>query len=131
MSNTIKLLIDEDLSPAVARYLCQQCLADAIAVRDRGLLGASDREVLAYAIENDRILVTANIKDFENFAVECEVHPGIVFLEDGEMTRREQEQVMEEVIIPVLQEEIEQGNDLINRALYLTKDKMVRWVDLP
>ncbi|NEP28456.1 hypothetical protein [Moorena sp. SIO3I6] len=47
------------------------------------------------------------------------------------MTRQEQEQVMEEVVIPVLQQEIEQGNDLINRALYVTKDKMLRWVDLP
>lgn len=33
----IKLLIDEDLSPAVARNLCEELLIDAVAVRDRGL----------------------------------------------------------------------------------------------
>ena len=34
--------VDEDLSPYVARYLCEQLLIDAVAVRDRGLLGKSD-----------------------------------------------------------------------------------------
>lgn len=38
----MKFLIDEDLSPYVARYLCEQLLIDAVAVRDRGLLGVSD-----------------------------------------------------------------------------------------
>ena len=32
----IKILIDEDLSPAVAGNLCQELLIDAVAVRDRG-----------------------------------------------------------------------------------------------
>jgi hypothetical protein len=59
----MKFIIDEDLSPRVARYLCQEFCFDAIAVRDRGLLGATDPEVLEYAFKEDRILVTANIRD--------------------------------------------------------------------
>jgi predicted nuclease of predicted toxin-antitoxin system len=59
----MKFIIDEDLSPRVARYLCQEFYFDAIAVRDRGLLGATDPEVLEYAFKEDRILVTANIRD--------------------------------------------------------------------
>ncbi|MGK7874406.1 MAG: DUF5615 family PIN-like protein [Xenococcaceae cyanobacterium] len=35
----MKFLIDEDISPSTARYLCQELLIDAVAVRDRGLLG--------------------------------------------------------------------------------------------
>jgi predicted nuclease of predicted toxin-antitoxin system len=46
----MKFIIDEDLSPRVARYLCQEFCFDAIAVRDRGLLGATDPEVLEYAL---------------------------------------------------------------------------------
>ena len=34
----MKFLIDEDLSPSIARYLCEEMLVDAIAVRDRNLL---------------------------------------------------------------------------------------------
>jgi len=41
-----KILIDEELSPAVARNLCEELLIDAVAVRDRGLLGADDRSIL-------------------------------------------------------------------------------------
>lgn len=43
---SIKLLIDEDLSPSVARNLCEELLIDAVAVRDRGLLSADDRSIL-------------------------------------------------------------------------------------
>ena len=45
----MKFLIDEDISPYVARYLCEQLLIDAVAVRDRGLLGVSDHKILEYA----------------------------------------------------------------------------------
>ena len=76
----IKILIDEDLSPAVAGNLCQELLIDAVAVRDRGLLGADDRSILGYAFNDERILVTANVGDFERFARACEVHAGIIFI---------------------------------------------------
>ena len=57
----IKILIDEDLSPAVARNLCEELLIDAVAVRDRGLLGADDRSILEYAFNDERILVMSAI----------------------------------------------------------------------
>lgn len=72
----MKFLIDEDLSPYVARYLCEKFLIDAVAIRDRGLLGVSDSKVLDYALDEDRILITANISDFEKFARVSEVHGG-------------------------------------------------------
>jgi predicted nuclease of predicted toxin-antitoxin system len=74
----MKFIIDEDLSPRVARYLCQEFCFDAIAVRDRGLLGATDPEVLEYAFNEDRILVTANVRDFEKLAAAIEIHAGII-----------------------------------------------------
>jgi hypothetical protein len=33
------------------------------------LLGVKDQEVLEYAFNEDRIVITANIKDFEKFAL--------------------------------------------------------------
>jgi predicted nuclease of predicted toxin-antitoxin system len=86
----MKLLIDEDISSSVARILCEQLLVDAVAVRDRGLLGVSDRKVLEYAFNEDRIVVTANIKDFEKFAKAIEVHAGIIFIQEGDLLRDEQ-----------------------------------------
>jgi predicted nuclease of predicted toxin-antitoxin system len=53
----VKLLLDENLSPAAAAPLAADGI-DACHVRDRGILGASDHDVLERAYEEDRVLVT-------------------------------------------------------------------------
>jgi predicted nuclease of predicted toxin-antitoxin system len=115
----MKFIIDEDVSPRVARYLCQEFCFDAIAVRDRGLLGATDRELLDYAFNEDRILVTANIRDFEKLAAAAEIHAGIVLMLDGDLLAAEQIEVMA-IVVRVLQAEIDTGKDLVNRVLYIS-----------
>ena len=126
----MKFIIDEDLSPRVARYLCQEFCLDAIAVRDRGLLGATDREVLNYAFEEDRILVTANIRDFEKLAGAAEIHAGIVLMLDGDLRASEQIELMAEAV-RVLQVEITAGRDLVNRVLYISTSGTTRFENIP
>jgi predicted nuclease of predicted toxin-antitoxin system len=126
----MKFIVDEDLSPRVARYLCQEFCFDAIAVRDRGLLGATDPEVLEYAFKEDRILVTANIRDFEKLAAAVEVHAGIVLMQDGDLLAAEQIEVIG-TVVQVLQAEIAAGKDLINRVLYISIAGIVRFENLP
>ncbi len=126
----MKFLIDEDLSPRVARYLCEQFLIDAVAIRDRGLLGVSDQEVLDYAFNEDRILVTANIGDFEKFARASEIHGGIVFIQEGDLLRDEQILIMREVVI-FIQQELKVGRDMINRVLYISIDGTKQFLTLP
>ena len=126
----MKFIIDEDLSPRVARYLCQEFCFDAIAVRDRGLLGATDPEVLEYAFKEDRILVTANIRDFEKLAAAVEVHAGIVLMLDGDLLAVEQIEVMA-AVVRVLEAEMETGKDLVNRVLYISISGNARFEDLP
>ncbi|GAA6623129.1 DUF5615 family PIN-like protein [Scytonema sp. NUACC26] len=78
------------MTSAVARYLCTELFVDAIAVRDRGLLGAKDYQVLEYAFNEERIIITANVRDFEKFARTTEIHAGIVFICQGDLSRNEQ-----------------------------------------
>jgi predicted nuclease of predicted toxin-antitoxin system len=126
----MKFIIDEDLSPRVARYLCQEFCFDAIAVRDRGLLGATDPEVLAYAFEEDRILMTANIRDFEKLAAVVEIHAGIVLIQEGDLLATEQIELIA-VVLRVLQAEINAGRDLVNRVLHISISGIARFEDLP
>ena len=126
----MKFLIDEDLSPRVARYLCEHFCFDAIAVRDRGLLGSTDSEVLDYAFAEDRILVTANIRDFEKFASLVEVHAGIVMVREGDLLVAEQIDLIANVV-RVLIAESETGKDLINRVLYVSISGTTKFIDLP
>jgi predicted nuclease of predicted toxin-antitoxin system len=126
----MKFIIDEDISPRVARYLCQEFCFDAIAVRDRGLLGATDREVLDYAFKEDRILVTANIRDFEKLASAAELHAGIVLMLDGDLRAAEQIEVIS-TVVRAIQSEIDIGKDLVNRVLYISIDGTARFENLP
>jgi predicted nuclease of predicted toxin-antitoxin system len=126
----MKFIIDEDLSPRVARYLCQEFCFDAIAVRDRGLLGATDPEVLEYALKEDRILVTANIRDFEKLAGAAEIHAGIVLMLDGDLRAAEEIELMAEVV-RVLQVEIAAGKDLVNRVPYISISAIARFENVP
>jgi predicted nuclease of predicted toxin-antitoxin system len=126
----MKFIIDEDLSPRVARYLCQEFCFDAIAIRDRGLLGATDPEVLEYAFNEDRIFVTANIRDFEKLASAAEIHGGIVLMLDGDLRAAEQIELMVEVV-RVLQIEIAAGKDLVNRVPYISTAGTARFENIP
>jgi predicted nuclease of predicted toxin-antitoxin system len=55
----VRLLIDANLSPKVARALVKSGL-DAVHVRDVGLLTAPDRSILDYPAANDLVIVSAD-----------------------------------------------------------------------
>jgi predicted nuclease of predicted toxin-antitoxin system len=80
--NPPKLLLDENLSPAIGLTLAGEGV-DVVHVRDRGLLQATDRVVFERALQEDRILVTSDVDDFAKLAAAATVHAGLVFFEDG------------------------------------------------
>ena len=72
-----RFLVDEDLPRSLAHLLRTEGL-DAEDVRDVGLRGKTDSEVLQYAVSQDRALVTADL-DFANLlTVPLGSHRGIV-----------------------------------------------------
>jgi predicted nuclease of predicted toxin-antitoxin system len=108
-----KLLLDENLSPRVAQALCVDGI-DAVHLRDRSLLGATDAQVLELAYIEDRVLVTVNVADFVKLARARELHPGIVLIQDGALLAAEQLVVIKHAV------EILQGEpDLVNRLLWI------------
>jgi predicted nuclease of predicted toxin-antitoxin system len=84
----VKLFLDENLSPQHATELRTEG-HDAVAVLEVGLSGAPDEQVLRFAVENGRVLVTLDA-DFANVmrfppgqtlgVVRLKVHPAT---EDG------------------------------------------------
>jgi Domain of unknown function (DUF5615) len=66
----VKALLDEQLSPRIARALRERGL-DVEAVAERtDLPEASDREVMEAGSGEERAVVTANVKDFRPIAAE-------------------------------------------------------------
>lgn len=121
----IRLLLDENLSPAVARILRDDG-HDVVHLRDRGLLGVSDGVVLERAFEEDRVLVTANVTDFRKLAEQRELHAGIVLLLDGGLLRTEQLEVLRRVI-----DALEQEREMINRSLTVRLDGELMIEEIP
>ena len=118
---SLRLLIDEDLSPTIAQRLRETDAIDAVALRDRGRLGATDREVIDLAFAEDRVLVTANVGDFERLATTRDLHAGIVLIEDGEIGRDDQLKVIRGAIV-AMEAEARAGRDMVNRVLRIASD---------
>jgi predicted nuclease of predicted toxin-antitoxin system len=76
-----RFLIDENLSPLLARHLRFTLGFDAAHVSEVGLVGASDTAVLAHAIAEHRVVMTSNGQDFRKLGERHPRHPGLaVFL---------------------------------------------------
>ena len=78
----------------------------------------------------DRILVTANVVDFERFARVLEVHNGIVFFLEGDLLRNEHIEVLKNAVTAI-QAEIDAGREMINRVLYISYSGTKHFENIP
>ena len=82
-----RLLLDEMVSPSL-KDRCFVEDVDALPIRDRGMLSATDPTVWRFAQREQRAVVTANGRDFIRLASETR-HAGLVVIPNGG-TRDEQ-----------------------------------------
>ena len=75
----MRLFFDENLSPRLISVAHSRGL-DATSARDRDLLGAPDRAILALCVEEDRVCVTNNATDFRGLVGAVDLHPGLIVL---------------------------------------------------
>jgi predicted nuclease of predicted toxin-antitoxin system len=85
----VKLLIDEHLSPRLIAWCAERRSVYAASVAHVGLAGRSDAEVWGHALEHDFVVVTANARDFLEL-LNVELHPGLIVLREGGLSREEQ-----------------------------------------
>lgn len=91
----MKIIVDAQLPPALAKMLCEQG-ADADAVRDVGLLYASDSEIWHYALQNQAAIVTKD-EDFIERSLASQQAPVIIWLRIGNSTNR----MLQQWILPL------------------------------
>ena len=79
----MRIYLDENLSPAIAEIL-REARVDAVAAHEVGNIQRDDRAQLAYATQEMRAIVTANIGDFVKLATEAVAtnaeHAGIILV---------------------------------------------------
>jgi predicted nuclease of predicted toxin-antitoxin system len=76
----VKLFIDESISPRVAERLNDSGEHDAIHPLHVGRRGEPDHRVLARCVEEGRVIVTQNAKDFRRLIGKIAIHPGFIVL---------------------------------------------------
>jgi predicted nuclease of predicted toxin-antitoxin system len=106
----MRLLIDENISPQVVRWLAQYDHVFAQHAAHVGLAGQPDPEVWQYAWEHDQIVVTNNVGDFLTLARDAELHPGIIALRESGLRAEEQYARIRDALSRV-------GADFTNRVL--------------
>ena len=67
----MKYLADENFRPAILNgLLYQNASLDLVRVQDVGLSGSDDPQILEWAAEHDRVILTHDIRTMPNFAYE-------------------------------------------------------------
>lgn len=75
----MKVFIDESLSRELARRL-NELGFDAVHPIHVGRRGDPDHVVFSRCLDEDRIIVTQNGRDFRKLAAVAEMHPGLIIL---------------------------------------------------
>ena len=79
----MRLLVDEDAQARTLVRLLQEAGHDVLTAEAAGLQSLADREVLARAVEQGRVLLTRNCGDFPALHCESRAHPGILAIYQG------------------------------------------------
>ena len=112
----IRILLDEHVSPSLVGKLGDKGIF-AVAATHVGLSGKPDAKIWNYAFQNDFVVVTGNARDFIRL-LNVEVHPGLIVLREGGLSRDEQWDRLRPVIEHVL--ESTDDNFLVNKLVEIS-----------
>jgi predicted nuclease of predicted toxin-antitoxin system len=101
----------------------------AVAVPHVGLSGRADTSIWRYALENDFGVVTANPRDFINL-LDVELHPGLIVLREGDLSRTEQWERLERALDRILQNP-DPAKYMINRVVEIISLRDIRVRGIP
>lgn len=114
----MKLLLDANLSPEVARLL-KEAGHDAIHVADIGLLTAADPDILRTAAKEERILLTADSDFGALLALGSLASPSVLLLRSADHLRPSEQAVLIAANLPQIAEDLEKG-----AIVSLTRDSL-------
>ncbi len=118
---TLRLLIDECLTPELVQLAVEAGHLESTCVRDRGWAGTKDWELIEHAVAGDYTLVTHNAVDFRGAGpadlggehARQPIHAGLICLNSVHVMDLNRQRVLFQVAL----QELASVGDLVNRAL--------------
>lgn len=123
----MRLLLDENISPALVRLLADIDVYSQ-SVPHVGLAGRPDHAVWQYALDHDFAVVTTNARDFIEL-LDTAVHPGLIVLRKSGLSRQEQWEWLRPVV-----EHVKNSADedfLLNKLIEITGVKQFKVREIP
>jgi predicted nuclease of predicted toxin-antitoxin system len=129
----VRLWFDEDLSPTLVQVAVQLGF-EATCNRDRGMLGATDRELRRVVQAEGHVLVTDNASDFRPMYARDDVHPGLVVV--PATVRRERQQALARAVIAFIEDcggraGEEPADFMVNKLVAIDEQGQCSLQDLP
>jgi predicted nuclease of predicted toxin-antitoxin system len=114
----VRLLLDANLSPEVARLL-KEVQHDVIHVSEVGLLSAPDPEIMEAAAQEGRVLLTADSDFGALLALGSRAAPSVVLLRSADHLRPVEQAELLIANLPPISEDLEKG-----AIVSLTRDRL-------
>lgn len=136
---SLRFLVDECLSPELVQLAVAAGHPESTCVRDRGLQGTKDWDLMVYVIDGDFTLVTHNARDFRGEGADnpgglhakADIHAGLVCLSSARSMDLERQRDLFQIAL----QELAGMADLINQALEVYEDEngevSVAFYDIP
>lgn len=113
---------------AFAKRLAEWGYPDAVHPIHLGLRMADDHVIVRRALQQDRIIITANADDFRSLLIKATVHPGLILLPNGE---RDANWHLLTIALTFIELQPRPADYMVNRVIEVSASEGIRAYELP
>ena len=111
----MKFLVDQPVSPILADWL-RQSGHDAYHVREHGLSRSPDTDLFERAVDEDRIIITADLDFSRIIALSGRESPGLILFRGGSLTDDQMLSLLKTVLKQVHEDQLPRSVSVIDRG---------------